>query len=133
MCDPCHPYHARYLTIKEDQEDNANVTQRDFDLHAMRDALRLEILQGFVSGTDTPTYSYVASTANKLLPRPCHPGTFCLGGVREPLTIVEWLPSNPDGQFAPQKCSEGTYCDYGTRTPAGTGPCFAATGRNIWT
>jgi hypothetical protein len=117
----------RYLATSAEiaaREDSNFQNQTDFDLHARREALRLEVLRGLVSGTDAPTYSIIADPTNKLVPRPCHPGTFCLGGVREPLGVTEWLPNNPDGQFSPQPCSEGTFCDYGTSAAAGTGACY---------
>lgn len=57
-------------------------------------------------------------------PRPCAPGTFCLGGVAHNLTI-EWTPDQPLGAASPQKCTEGTYCGPGTFSPSGTGSCFA--------
>lgn len=59
----------------------------------------------------------------KQRPRPCPPGTFCLGGVSHSVSI-DWIALAPEGASAPQTCTEGTYCQAASVSPSGSGPCF---------
>eukprot|EP00957_Ditylum_brightwellii_P006204 469792-Ditylum_brightwellii.AAC.1 len=52
-------------------------------------------------------------------PKPCPPGTFCLGGVAHNTTL-DWIPNNEKGQFAPQPCTEGFYCPEASGSPTGS-------------
>ena len=56
-------------------------------------------------------------------PKPCPPGSFCLGGVAHN-NISSWLPSFDMGITAPQPCLEGYYCPSNFSTPSGGGKCY---------
>lgn len=59
-------------------------------------------------------------------PLPCPAGTFCLGGVAQATTVIDWVPHQAEqGAKSPQRCTEGTFCESATASVSGTGACFA--------